>query len=103
MPSESVRIVNLIKDDIVKYSTRRMRKEFFDMCQKVTIASVILRYLYRYRTNSVFGAQETEEIDEWFEKFLFEAEDCELIYEMRKENRGYVIQNMMHFGKPFSN
>lgn len=51
-PAAVARNVNLIKDDVLKFATRRMRKDFFDRySRKCKIQPVILRNIFNFLTD----------------------------------------------------
>ena len=88
-PSEAVCIVNLIKDDILKYATRRMRRDFIETYhKKCQIQPVILRNMFTFLTNFEHTPNSSKEgeIDERLIKFLIESDECEVIYDLRSCN-----------------
>ncbi|KAH3822984.1 hypothetical protein DPMN_124778 [Dreissena polymorpha] len=87
-PAEVARNINLLKKDIMTFATRRMMKEFIDMYSKANVQSVVLRNMYHFLTDFEYTphTEDQSEVDDRFMKFLVEAEDCELIYDLRKDN-----------------
>ena len=84
-----VQVVNEIKQNIMKFSTRKMQKDFIDRYKACTgLQPVILRNMYMYLTEFEYQANSANaaEVDERFMKFLLESEDSDLIFDMRKNN-----------------
>lgn len=88
-PAAVARNVNLIQDDVLKFATRSMRKDFIDRySRKCKIQPVILRNIFNFLTDFEPPTTNQNEtvIDERFLKFLVEADDPEVIFDLRKHN-----------------
>ena len=60
-----------------------MRKYFFDRYTKLKVAPSVMRDMYKYLTG--FSCTESE-MDVRFVDFLMETGDCDLVYDLRKDN-----------------
>jgi hypothetical protein len=87
--SENVRIINLVRDSVMTFSTRRMRRDFVNKyTKKIKIQPVILRNIYQFLTNFEYSPNSEKEaaIDDRLMQYLVESEDCELLFDLRKDN-----------------
>ncbi|KAH3885447.1 hypothetical protein DPMN_009441 [Dreissena polymorpha] len=87
-PAKVARNINILKIYIMSFATRRMMKEFVDWYSKTSFQSVVLRNMYRFLTDFNYfpHTEDYSEVDDRFMKFLVEAEDFELIYDLYKYN-----------------
>ena len=88
-PATIARNITLIKEEVLKFSTRRMRKDFIDRySQKCKIQPVILRNIFNFLTDFEPPTTNQKEtvMDERFLRFLLEADDPEVIFDLRKHN-----------------
>ncbi|XP_056009601.1 uncharacterized protein LOC130051588 [Ostrea edulis] len=102
---KQVQIINKVKKNIMKFSTRKMQKEFIDRYKTCTgLQPVILRNMYLYLTEFEYQANSANaaEIDERFMKFLLESEDCDLIFDLRKNNCRPTEEKFKPFWKELS-
>ena len=83
-----IETLNFIKKTTPKYSTRAMRKEFFDRYSKFGIEPAVLRDIYRFTTDdeSAGSSQKEEEVDNRLVNFLLESNDTDLLWDLRKLN-----------------
>lgn len=86
---EEVRIVTELKRGIMKFATRRMRKDFIDKYSKCfDVQPAILRSMYQFLTSyehrPITGEQ--EDIDYRVCKVLLEGQDSDLIFDLRQSN-----------------
>ena len=87
-PSEDARLVNLTRENIMKFATRKMRKDFVDRYSKsCKIQPSLLRNMYGFLTNFEYTPQDSKEekIDDHI-SFLLESQDTDLIFDLRKNN-----------------
>ena len=86
---EEVRIVSDVKRGLMKFSTRRMRKDFIDRYSKsCKVQPALLRSMFNFLNPFEFRSetQEQEETDLRVCRFLLEGQDSDLIYDLRKNN-----------------
>ncbi|XP_062578980.1 uncharacterized protein LOC134240890 [Saccostrea cucullata] len=85
---KQVQVIDKIKRNI-QFSTRKIQKDFIDRYKSCTrLQPAILRNMYSYLTEFEYQANSANaaQIDERFMKFLLDSEDCELIFDLRKNN-----------------
>jgi hypothetical protein len=87
-PAKAARNVNLVKGDISQFATRQMRRDFIEKySSKCRIQPVILRNMFCFLTNMENSSTKTEaEIDERFLRFLMNADDPEIFFDLRRNN-----------------
>ena len=80
--------LNFIKKTIPKYSTRAIRKEFFDRYSKFGIEPAVLRDIYRFTADdeSARSSQKEEDDDKCLVNFILESNDTDLLWDLRKLN-----------------
>ena len=83
-----IETLNSIKKTIPIYSTRAMRKDFFDRYSKFGIEPAVLRDIYRFTTNdeSAGSSQKEVEVDKRLINFILESNDTDLLWDLRKLN-----------------
>ena len=86
---DAISVLTAIKEQIPQFSTRAMRKEFFQRYQHSTgVKPAILRDMWSYLTGDSTAAQSSAQasVDERMAKFLLNSDDPDLVYDLRCNN-----------------
>ena len=86
---KTVEIVASLKEKIPVYSTRAMRRDFFDTYKKCSQTKpAVLRSMFRYLRDDASAPETTSEgeVDYRLEECLLATDDEELVYDLRKNN-----------------
>lgn len=97
---KEIQTVNNVKEDIMKFATRQMRKDFIDRYKKCPgMQPVILRNMFNFLTEFEHqsSTDREAEIDERLMRFLLESEDTNLIFDLRKNNGRPVMEKYVPF------
>lgn len=97
---KEIQTVNNVKEDIMKFATRQMRKDFIDRYKKCPgMQPVILRNMFNFMTEFEHqsSTDREAEIDERLMRFLLESEDTNLIFDLRKNNGRPVMEKYVPF------
>ena len=80
--------VTSIKDDLPKFSTRAMRKNFINKYAKTGAKPAVLRHIHRYLTedSSVAESKQQASVDERVSEFLLQSDCTSLMYDLRCNN-----------------
>ncbi|XP_052249975.1 uncharacterized protein LOC127858198 isoform X2 [Dreissena polymorpha] len=87
-PVGDLQAVTAIKHDLLKFSTRGMRKSFFLKYSKCGPKPAVLRHMYRFLTEDDTAAESRrqEEVNNRVTEFLLNSDSTELLYDLRKNN-----------------
>lgn len=86
---EVMRMTFRFCQNLPQYTTRAMRKLFiYRYAMKTGIKAAILRDMYQFITGDSAAAESSnqKEVDERFAKFIIEADDPELLWDLRTNN-----------------
>ena len=87
-PSEDARLVNISRENIMTFATRKMRKDFIEKYSKsCKIQPAILRNIHAFLTNYEYTPR--DKIEENVDKhisFLLESQDTDLLFDLRRNN-----------------
>lgn len=80
--------VTAVKRDLPKFSTRAMRKSFYQKYAASGTKPAVLRHMYRFLTSDGTAAESENEaeVDERLTDFLLNSDSTELLYDLRKNN-----------------
>ena len=80
--------VTAVKQDLPKFSTRAMRKSFYQNYAASGTKPAVLRHMYKFLTSDSTAAESEKEaiVDERVTDFLLNSDSTELLYDLRKNN-----------------
>lgn len=85
---KELQVIEQIKKDIPVFSTRQMKSEFINRYSKTGLKPGVLRDMYRFlsKDQSAPESLEQRQVDQRVFKCLLEADDPDLLYDLRKNN-----------------
>lgn len=94
-------VIETIKKKVPIYATWRMRSEFITRYTKTGLKPAILREMYRFISKDQAAPESLEQakVDEQVFKCLLDADDPDLLYDLRKNNGNPKCEELEPFWK----